>query len=445
MGSPHLDERAVESYRQRTMTPAELLSVNEHAFSCDICHRRLVGAGPVANTYRFVKEELEAAAREDDEHLRFEQIVDYATGQLDEADREILETHIEACPDCDAEVADVRLFSAAVSLKPAPGPAPVQERRRGWAWLEWKPLYWIPVQIAAMIVVAIFVARWATSPLTSRADRLTAEIERLRADRDSLGHQPGEQAGGASDIASRLAQLEQEMHGRWRPVTPNTAGAAPAITLRDGGRAVRLSSEGTLESGGLIPAEYVPLVRTALKSGRIAAKAVSPGPLGSQTRSASENDAFQLLTPVGVTSLSDQPLFRWMALKDARSYSVVARDAASDWEIESGSLLEPEWAPNKPFERGRSYSWAVVATLKDGERVYVPGPRSPAAVFTVLAKAASEELERAKAMSKRSHILLAVLYAQQGLLTEAHHELKVLQAENPNSDIVARLQRSLKR
>jgi hypothetical protein len=141
--------------------------------------------------------------------------------------------------------------------------------------------------------------------------------------------------------------------------------------------------------------------------------------------------------------MSDRLYFRWTPLAGAQSYSVEVRDSTSDREVESDKLLKPEWTPTKPFERGHTYYWVVVATVGDGSRVYVPGAGSPSAVFAILPSNAFDMLEHAKAMSNGSHLLLAVLYSRQGLLPEARAQLKALKSENPNSALVARLERSL--
>src|SRR5215471_14666057 len=158
MISQHLANADIERYRARTLPAEELLAATEHVFACDVCHRRLSGAKGLERAYRFLKNELQTAAMEHSEHLRFEQVVAYASDQLEESDREILETHIEECADCDAEVADIRLFRATLLLIPPRGPAPKAERKQRWLSSGWRTLYQAPLQIAAMLVIAALVA-----------------------------------------------------------------------------------------------------------------------------------------------------------------------------------------------------------------------------------------------------------------------------------------------
>jgi hypothetical protein len=216
------------------------------------------------------------------------------------------------------------------------------------------------------------------------------------------------------------------------------------VVLIDGGRTVRLGEAGVLEADGLVPAEYIPLVTSALSTGQLSVRSELLRGLGSQTRSPSEADAFHLIAPVGVVSISDRPVFRWQRVKGAQGYSVVVRDVASDHEVQSEALSKAEWKPGRGLRRGQTYSWVVIATLGDDKRLYVPGAGSPAAMFKVLDRSASEELEKARTKPDRSHMLMAVLYARHGLVTEAQNELNALERENPHSAIVARLRLSLK-
>src|SRR5215813_9506263 len=114
MPSGHLTETDIERYRQRIMPVAELNNCLIHMAVCDDCYALVARASKIDHRLHVVQAELQLASEDRSEHLSFQQIVAYATNQLDEADREVLETHLEYCPDCDSEAADVRLFRAAL-------------------------------------------------------------------------------------------------------------------------------------------------------------------------------------------------------------------------------------------------------------------------------------------------------------------------------------------
>jgi hypothetical protein len=88
------------------------------------------------------------------------------------------------------------------------------------------------------------------------------------------------------------------------------------------------------------------------------------------------------------------------------------------------------------------YSWQVKAT-KDGAQITSPRPPAPQAKFRILDQAKANELSRAKRSYASSHMTLALLYAQAGLLKEAQQELTLLRRTNPNSDIPRNLLRQI--
>jgi hypothetical protein len=62
----------------------------------------------------------------------------------------------------------------------------------------------------------------------------------------------------------------------------------------------------------------------------------------------------------------------------------------------------------------------------------------------VIDQAKMNELSRAKRAYGSSHLTLALLYADAGLLNEAEQELQLLRKANPQSEIVRKLLRQLR-
>lgn len=442
MLSGHLTDADIERYRQRIMPVAELNNCLGHMAICDDCYRLVARASKLDDRLHLLQAELQAANNEESAHLSFQQIVAYTTNQLDEADREVLETHLEYCPDCDSEAADLRLFRAALhELRPQTS-APVESEDENRA-RRWRMFLRIPFQIAAMIVLGVLIAWLATNSLRSRTAKLEAELAELTRDSEAYKNELSQQVLNSTSLSARLSEIEQASVLA-APIASHRSGAGTAVTLSDGGRRLSTDNRGVVEATGLIPAKYIGIVESALNSGRLVVPAALFGSV-SPKRSASNDDPLKLLGPVGEAVISNQPAFRWTPAADAQSYSIIVRDIVSDRQVESEQILNTEWTPVQPFESGHTYSWTVVVTLSDGKRVYVPGAGSPPVLFKVLSKAATAELERARVDSRGSHMLMAVLYARQGLLTEAEKELKALQSENRRASVITKLQRSLKR
>jgi hypothetical protein len=85
--------------------------------------------------------------------------------------------------------------------------------------------------------------------------------------------------------------------------------------------------------------------------------------------------------------------------------------------------------------------WQVSASTPEGETIS-PTPPEPEAMFRILEDKKYQEIQRAKA-ADAPHLVLASLYAEGGLVSEARKELEILRAENPKSKLVQDLINSL--
>ena len=81
--------------------------------------------------------------------------------------------------------------------------------------------------------------------------------------------------------------------------------------------------------------------------------------------------------------------------------------------------------------RGRTYTWQVVAESA-GRRLVAPAPPEPDVRFRVLDASRAEALSAARSR-RASHLVLGVLYAEAGLIDDAHRELLALHRDNPAS------------
>jgi hypothetical protein len=201
--------------------------------------------------------------------------------------------------------------------------------------------------------------------------------------------------------------------------TPNKLIAA----ITDGGGTIALTDAGALTGLSSVSPDEEDLIRTALRTGRL--------PAGPPLLPAASADMPALFGPAGTRVASDRPQFRWRAMRDARTYRVTVFDDARQEVAHSADLGVTWWRPEKPLPRGLRLSWQVT-----------PGPPEPAQFEIVPAYAASR-IEAARAIRPPSHLLLALLYAREGVRDEAATELTTLSAMNRNSPVVDSLVRSL--
>jgi hypothetical protein len=111
--------------------------------------------------------------------------------------------------------------------------------------------------------------------------------------------------------------------------------------------------------------------------------------------------------------------------------------------LASPELTTVSWTATQSLPRGRVYSWQVKA-VKDGQELTVPRPPAPQAKFRVIDQGRVNELLKAKRAYGSSHLTLALLYAEAGLVNEAQQELRLLQKANPQSEVVRKLLRQLR-
>lgn len=215
--------------------------------------------------------------------------------------------------------------------------------------------------------------------------------------------------------------------------------------LNDGGGEVILDRDGNLSGPpGIddLPASYRQLVKEALIDQRLEKSQLLAGltrPGGGAIRGGdNEESKFSVIEPVGKVMLSDRPTFRWSRLDGATSYVVEIYDDKFAPAATSPQLTDDSWTPPQSVKRGSIYSWQVKA-LKDGQEFVAPLPSAPQAKFRILDQVRANELVRARRTHASSHLALALLYAQAGLLDEAERELRALQKANPDSALVRRL------
>jgi hypothetical protein len=153
---------------------------------------------------------------------------------------------------------------------------------------------------------------------------------------------------------------------------------------------------------------------------------------------------FAVLAPVGEVVSEARPDFRWQPLQGAASYSVAIFDEGLNAVQSSSALHATQWKPAQPLQRGHFYQWQVTATMKDGTTVISPKPPSSEARIQILRQQQADELERFRQGHADAHLVLGILYAQAGVLTDAEQELAKVSSEDPRHDTAQTLLGSIR-
>ena len=422
----HLSPRQVENYSQQQMHASELLTVGDHLEICETCRQRVESAMNADSAFFALRAEAFAENGGLSTHLTPEQTADYVDKNLSGESLQIVSDHLTSCEQCVLAVDDLRAFRNEIApsldreYRPAAVPVPVQTKS---AWrARFASLFRVsPVPAfggAALAVLLLAVIAW----LAWRT--------------------PGEREPQIAVGPTPLSQPSPSL----APATPTPAAEPERVVvaqLNDGGRVLELDQEGKLSGADDLPAAYQNLVAKALSSQRIEKSSQLQGltrPPSSLMSGDNQKDQFVVLAPAGTVLLTDKPAFRWSQMEGATGYVVEVYDDQFKLVATSPQLTDASWTTT--LARGKVYSWQVKA-LKDGQEFTSPQPPAPQAKFRIVDQAKANEIARARRVHGNSHLTLALLYADAGLIKEAEQELRLLRRANPNSDVARALLRSI--
>ena len=120
----HLSSDLLLGYVGYTLSDRELTQVNQHALSCEDCLIKLRKALLLDEMIKICEyrisfeppENVCEPAYEGPDHLSFQERFCYVRGELEEAHRILVQSHIEDCSMCAEEVQDLQAFAAEVDF-----------------------------------------------------------------------------------------------------------------------------------------------------------------------------------------------------------------------------------------------------------------------------------------------------------------------------------------
>jgi anti-sigma factor RsiW len=435
----HLSAPLIEQYRERALLPTELLEADDHLAGCEVCRQRLDDDQRVQAAGRSLRGDLAVTGLT---HINYEELASYVEGGLDQTDREIVDSHLKLCEQCSGELDGLRTFATELAAYPAKEYGP----RAPWSVGEkllrfgkglrqrakrlWRlPALWLPVAASLGLVIALI----SVGILLSRNSQLQTALDAERRENEKLKQDYQAANASVTELESQLAQLKSiEL-----PPSRNV------VTLNDGSGQVTLNEDGNLAG---VPQAYQETVKQTLTSHQITTPEMLSeliGKSGVLMGPADPGHPIPLLSPVGTVVMGDRPVFRWRALDGAEGYLVKVYDEDFNEIAASPSLTQTAWTATRSLQRGRTYSWQVIARV-GGKEISSPVKPAPDAKFMVLNQQKASELIQAKSASGNSHLTLGILYAQAGLLDDAEREFLTLLRANPQSALVQKLLRSVR-
>ena len=437
MKQAHLTAEELEGYRKRTLTPDARRRFDRHVASCEECIGRIFDTE--LHVQLAVSQLTEAFLTSDEEpcHLTREEFNGYATGLLDEADRTIVDSHLEICPQCS------RVAEAAPAIRPDRPPvitSPSFWQRISESWR-------LPSFATAMIcltgcLLLVWSLRHRPTGVSNHetsdpASATGKESTRLQADETHTAAPPESTPKHSSPPdGTRVNPPSDE---------PASANAAILVRLRDGGREIRLDEEGKLIGLEDLAQEAQRDVKAALTTRELRKPRVLLGLTGPPIRlldSSTNGVGFKLISPIGTAVARQRPTLRWEPLRGAASYTISVFDSRFHRVAQSEPQSTTEWLMPIPLRRGDAYSWEVTA-LRDNLEISAPVAPAPRAQFRILETERVSELNRIRKQGHGSHLAMGVSYARMGLLDDAERELLALAKDNPQSRVAKQLVRTV--
>ena len=424
--SQHLSQSDLHGYLDGTNSASELLAADAHLAVCDECFA--MAAELRQRPEMPARLSNGSNANDDmDGHLTYEQLTAFVDGVIGDVDREIVGVHTADCPKCTEQIAELRHLRSTLELENAPelgvkSPEPESPLSRLWKDISTGAYLKFAAPTFALLLIGLVVwSVWMLSALR------TAEVVEVAAPPVNDSH------------IDKNILSDNTISAVNGPANSNSTLPRPSISLADGGTKIELDEKGGLV--GLNAPQFESRVIAALTKESIeisqAAKALG-GKTGRLMGGDNSGSPFELTSPVGRIVETDRPHFNWRPLTGADSYVVTIYDANFKKIAESPTLKQPGWTASTRLERGKVYQWQVTA-VKGGEEVKSPVRPAPDARFKILDASNANEIEAAKRQNGNSHLLLGIVYANAGLLSEAEREFQALLDQNPKSEIARRL------
>jgi hypothetical protein len=399
----HLSQQTISDFRERRLSPDQLLAVDRHLSDCEQCHRLLYHGREDSISELYDK--LITSDPAIDDHLNYEMLEMLVDNKVTDVDREIANLHLSTCSRCTSDL-------QALSELREQRPVMVLDRRSFRSFFNFS---WPRLAFAALAVLFVAGLSW----FIWRSQQSSVESNQI-ATSATPSPTPASSAIGAPSVLP----------------SPEIV-----VSLNDAGGLITLDTNGKIEGIGELPTALSNSVKKALGSGQIdidPTLAGLRGKGGTLMGGSSETTPFSLLSPVGVVVESDRPTFKWNAYEGATAYVVKVFDSDFNQVATSLSQTATSWNVPMSLRRGTTYTWQVTAS-KLGADVMSPVAPAPQPRFRVLAEDRLNEINKVRTTKPTSHLVLGNLYAQAGLLEEARHEFRMLLKRNPRSRLTQKL------
>jgi len=386
----HLTPDQIARFAQRRLSPADLEVLGGHLANCDICRQAVSDPQQLQAAYELLRRDLKRQEELGLTHISYEQLEAYVDNKIESADREIIDSHVELCATCRAELRDLQEFRPTLGSRDlAPDesemerltlfasadeteiPESESEHRKVVLWRH--PGF---LAVISVVAAAVLIAAWLL-PVLHHAPPNTAHLP---------ASQPGTSPPGTSPPGtSQTTQAPQDLH-------------LPAeLTALIGKRETLLSDSTQLSVLAQLP-------------------------------------PFELLEPVGTFVGNVQPVFSWKPLSGSSRYQVTVVNSDLREVLQSPKIAGTSWKASRVLERGKVYQWQVTA-FRGSEQIVTPAPPAPEAKFEIIQQSSADVLDQLKLTQPSNHFALGYAYANAGMLDQAETEFQLIARSDANYEL----------
>jgi hypothetical protein len=409
-------------------------------------------------------------------HISHDDLDAYANGRLAAARMDNCATHLDACEACRAELEDIRTLQTELSAF-----TPKDSKRREAERRQRRRNLALPLTAAAVVVVVAAgsavlwwrhgsarvyntssvapvarsevapaapvapVARLSTPPavpVARAAASLTAPVARnvvpsvASVTRSTVPPNATVAHYSAPTTTPVVRSLAPQ------PVSVARSSANPPAT---GAATIQTRDTRLAEEIAALPEDLRAVVSEAIQQGRVQLPADvrrthDRAPTSSAPSEA--NTGFSLLGPFGEATSETRPKFNWQPLPGAIGYTVAIVDQGLRPVQHSPALRATTWHPRRPLARGHTYLWQVTATMHGGSKIVASSPAPSEALLRIIPRKLADQMARFQRGHRDAHLVLGVVYAQAGMLTEGADELRKVPAGDSSYDVARRLLQS---
>jgi hypothetical protein len=119
----HLSAEQINRYRARTLAAREFIDLDEHLRLCTDCRAQIYNPEAIHTAFQALRARLQSTPDES-EHLSYEEKRAFIKEESDALGQELVENHIEVCPQCADELESFRQFAAMMDADRGGEPTP---------------------------------------------------------------------------------------------------------------------------------------------------------------------------------------------------------------------------------------------------------------------------------------------------------------------------------